>query len=107
MMEVLITTLSEADLKNLIKESIREVMEQTERKPESEDETGGIELAIRITGYARSTVYALVSQRVLPHAKRGKKLWFSKADLVMWIKNGKRKTLEDLKNDARAFLKSN
>ena len=53
-------------------------------------EVGGIELAQEITRLSKPRIYALVSARGIPHAKRGNKLYFTKADLTAWINAGKR-----------------
>lgn len=53
-------------------------------------EVGGIELAQEVTRLSRSRVYALVSQRGIPHSKRGNKLYFNRAELLAWVAEGKR-----------------
>ena len=53
-------------------------------------EVGGIELAQEITRLSKPRIYALVSKRGLPVAKRGKKLYFNRADLLAWVNAGKR-----------------
>jgi excisionase family DNA binding protein len=51
---------------------------------------GGIELAQEVTRLSKPRIYALVSERGIPHAKRGNKLYFNRADLLAWINNGRR-----------------
>jgi hypothetical protein len=53
-------------------------------------ETGGMELAKDVTRLSQSRIYALVSARQIPHSKRGNVLHFNRADLLAWVKNGKR-----------------
>jgi excisionase family DNA binding protein len=53
-------------------------------------EIGGIELAQRITRLSKSRLYTLVAARQIPHAKRGNKLYFNRADLQAWITGSKR-----------------
>lgn len=53
-------------------------------------EVGGIELAQEVTRLSKARLYALVSARGIPHAKRGNKLYFSRADLMTWVENGRR-----------------
>lgn len=48
-------------------------------------EIGGIELAQEVTRLSKSRLYALVAARQIPHAKRGNKLYFTRADLQAWI----------------------
>ncbi|MBJ6111791.1 helix-turn-helix domain-containing protein [Hymenobacter sp. BT523] len=53
-------------------------------------EVGGIELAQEITRLSKTRLYALVSARGIPHAKRGNKLYFNRKDLLAWVENGRR-----------------
>ena len=53
-------------------------------------EVGGMELAQQITRLSKPRLYALVSARSIPHAKRGNKLYFNRAELLAWVSNGKR-----------------
>lgn len=58
-----------------------------------------IQLAIRITGLKKKTIYNLVCKRMIPHSKKGKRLYFDEQELKDWIRNGKRKTIEELRID--------
>jgi excisionase family DNA binding protein len=51
---------------------------------------GGMELAREVTGLSKPRLYALVSERGIPHAKRGNKLFFNRAELLAWIAEGNR-----------------
>lgn len=53
-------------------------------------EVGGIELAREVTRLSKARIYALVSARGIPHAKRGNKLYFNRAELLDWVASGKR-----------------
>jgi hypothetical protein len=53
-------------------------------------EVGGIELAQQVTRLSKARIYALVSVRGIPHAKRGNKLYFNRAELLEWVAVGKR-----------------
>jgi len=53
-------------------------------------EVGGIELAQQVTRLSKARIYALVSVRGIPHAKRGNKLYFDRAELLEWVAVGKR-----------------
>ncbi|MBA4121185.1 MAG: helix-turn-helix domain-containing protein [Acidobacteria bacterium] len=71
--------------------------------PETEDIGKGAEFASRITGKAVPTIYDLVHKRLIPHSKRGKDLYFSKSELLDWLKSGKRKTHSELALEAENF----
>lgn len=72
--------------------------------PAANQTIGGIELAMQLTGLAKSTIYNLVSTRRIPHHKRGKKLYFSRAELEHWIADGKSDTLRELEAEADRLL---
>jgi excisionase family DNA binding protein len=56
----------------------------------SAPEVGGIELAQEVTRLSKPRIYALVSARDIPHAKRGNKLYFNRTELLEWVAAGKR-----------------
>lgn len=42
------------------------------------------------------TIYGHVSKSVIPHSKRGKRLYFSKRELTAWIQDGRKKTKAEI-----------
>ena len=52
----------------------------------------------------KQTVYALVSKRQIPFNKQGKKLYFLKSEIDLWLKEGKRKTKSEVKTAAPSFI---
>lgn len=101
-MDITVTNLTIEDISRAIRNELRGYFEQQEEK-EREDEIGGIELAIEVTGLAKPTIYGLVSERKIPHSKRGKKLYFSRRELLVWLTNGKRKTRDEIAAEAVNF----
>lgn len=75
------------DVKALIRHEFQQ-MANTPTAPESE--VGGIELAQQVTRLSKPRIYALVSARGIPHAKRGNKLYFNRTELLNWVAAGKR-----------------
>lgn len=53
-------------------------------------EVGGIELAQEVTRLSQSRIYSLVSERGIPHSKRGNRLYFNRTELLNWVAQGKR-----------------
>ena len=51
-----------------------------------------------------ATIYGKVSKGQIPHSKPGKRLYFSKADLTKWIKDGRKKTQSELAAEAPKHL---
>lgn len=54
------------------------------------DEIGGIELARQVTRLSAARIYTLVSERKLPHKKRGNRLTFRRSELLNWLDEGNR-----------------
>jgi excisionase family DNA binding protein len=63
-----------------------------------------IEDACRLIMKAKPTVYALVRKGLIPCYKRGKKLFFFEDELMAWIAKGKKKTVEELKEEVEARI---
>ncbi len=80
---------------------------QFQPQPEIDDIGKGAEFASKITGKAVPTIYGLVFKRLIPHSKRGKDLYFSRRELIDWLKAGKRKTQSELALDAENFPSNN
>ncbi len=60
----------------------------------------GIDKASQVTMLAKSTIYALARKREIPCYKNGKKLYFFEDELLDYITQGKRKTIEEINTEA-------
>ena len=94
------------DLKRFA-EILIEQATNTPSKIKEEEDIGGIELAVRITGLSKSTIYTKVSKNLMPFMKQKKtgRLFFSKSDLLNWIRSGKVDTIDEINNNIHKFLK--
>jgi len=63
-----------------------------------------IEEAAGFLKLAKPTIYGLVCHSKIPCMKKGKKLYFSKAELIAWLQQGKRKTITELQEEAKNHL---
>ncbi|XWW44467.1 helix-turn-helix domain-containing protein [Fibrella sp. USSR17] len=59
------------------------------------DEIGGIELAMQLTRLSKARIYTLVSERNIPHKKRGNRLTFNRTELIAWLNEGNRPTADE------------
>lgn len=50
------------------------------------------------------TIYSKVSRRELPALKRGKRLYFSRTDLMEYLKAGRKKTYAEIEAEATNYL---
>lgn len=51
------------------------------------------------------TLYGYVSRNEIPFAKKGKRLYFSKDELTEWIRSGRNKSADELKDSAHTSVK--
>jgi excisionase family DNA binding protein len=52
-----------------------------------------------------ATVYTLISKGELPVMKRSKRCYFSKVELINYLKQGRKKTFVEIANEADTFIK--
>jgi hypothetical protein len=86
-----------------IKSLLESLHLQTPPSPPEEDLTD-VKGAAKILNKAKSSVYNGTSKNEIPHFKRGKKLYFSKAALLQYIKGGKKLTNKELKEEVNNTL---
>lgn len=71
------------------------------------DEILRIEQASKLLNLSKSTIYGYVRKSEIPVSKKGKHLYFSKNDLLQWVKEGKRKSLAEISAQAELYVSSN
>lgn len=63
-----------------------------------------IQQASEFLSLSVATLYTKVSRKELPCMKRGKRLYFSRTELMEYIKEGKKKTITEIENEANTYL---
>lgn len=63
--------------------------------PHIEDELLTIKQAATFLNLSTSTLYGYVHQTFIPVCKRARRLFFSKMDLIDWVKAGRKKTISE------------
>lgn len=92
-------------LEPLIKKWFKEVL--TEQPGQVLDEMFGMDKAVDFLGLGKQTIYNLVSQRSIPHHRKGGRLYFSSLELTQWLKDGKRMTNSEIKSQASNYTSKN
>ena len=59
-------------------------------KEEPEADILNIKQAAKLLNLAQGTIYNKVNRKEIPYFKKGKKIYFSKAGLIAWIKEGRK-----------------
>ena len=83
----------------------RKLLEQEGKQTtKTSDDLLTVDQAAEFLNLAKPTVYSMVSRGELPYMKRSKRLYFSREDLVSYIKSGRKLTNEEIKDDAADYL---
>lgn len=70
-------------------------------KPPAQNDLMRIELAAEMLNLDKSTLYTKCSRREVPFIKKGKFLWFSRTDLIAWLREGSQKTMEEIQAEKK------
>lgn len=81
----------------------RLLQQRTELQVESE-QLLTIQQAAQLLNLSVPTIYGLVSKAEVPVSKKGKRLYFSKQELTAWIKEGRKKPPQKLRQKRKPTL---
>lgn len=91
-------------LKNL-EQLISELAEQGKQAATDEgSDLLTIEEAGELLRLSKATIYSKCSLKELPYMKRGKRLFFSREELLAYLKTGRKRTLDEIQADAAGNL---
>ena len=106
MQAVTITQITPQELSNLIELSVNKALEN--QKKENSSTENWFNLG-QLCNYLpdkpkKPTVYGWISNSLIPYHKGAKNLRFSKSEIDEWLKSGKRKTKDEIKEEAHTYL---
>jgi len=106
MQDLILSPLSLKDLETLIYNQVRKALKESllASNDPVKDELLTIESAADLLSVTVPTVYGYVHQRAIPCMKRRGRLYFSKVELLAWIRSGRRSTTDEIKANALASL---
>ena len=93
-----------SNIENLLLEIRHEPQTQAKSKPQEEILT--VPEAASFLNLAIPTVYSLVSRGDLPVMKKNGRCYFSKAELMDYLKSGRKKTNTELQAEAEAYTRN-
>jgi excisionase family DNA binding protein len=64
-----------------------------------------IDEAAKMLELSKTTIYGLVHHQLIPNYKTGKRLYFDRAELMEWVRSGRRKTIKETQAEAAAHKK--
>jgi len=105
---MIIIQLDSEQLSGVIQSSVRKVLEESDhlRIPpiKNPEEIFLGPPAARFLGIKLNTLYRKVSSREVPYMKRNGRLYFSRTELVDYLKAGRFKTKAEIEAEAHAYL---
>ena len=109
MSNILITQMSEAEFRFMMKQVFIEVVQGSSliRSPEESCAILTMNQAVAFLGISKATLYYYTSKNLIPFSKQGKRCYFSKPDLLAWLQAGRIKTVSERLSDANQYLTSN
>jgi predicted DNA-binding transcriptional regulator AlpA len=105
MSEIIITTISKKEIKQLIEGAVKNaILENRNFADDQKTSFMDVNQAAEFLGIAKATLYGKCSEKLIPHFKKGKKLYFDQKELIGWLKSGKRKTINDINENVNDHL---
>lgn len=81
-------------------ERIEKLFENLAPEKRAGDDLLTVDQTSKLVKLSISTIYSKVSRKEIPAFKIGKRLYFSKDEIIAWIKSGKIKTIADIRNES-------
>lgn len=107
MQAVTITQITAPELEILIENSLRKILSVQPSSQQPEPETLlTVQDAAQFLSLSVPTIYGLISKGELPVMKRSKRCYFSKAELINYLKAGRKKTVSEIEAEAQNFTKA-
>lgn len=107
MENVFLTSLTTPEVRQILRQELESFFANRGALPGTagtEEDILSIQQAADFLRLTVPTLYSLNSKGEIPSCKRGKRLYFSKADLVNWVKEGRRKTVSEIDAEAGSYL---
>lgn len=99
-----LTNLNEEEFKIFLKQALSEII--GERITHSKSDLPDILDGKQTADFLRlkiSTLYEKTSEKIIPHFKKGNKLYFHRSELEAWVKEGKVKTNDEMQSEAASY----
>ncbi len=105
MSNIIVTAVSKKEIEQLIGEAVQKAI-LGKQKDEGAKNVSFLDVnqAAEFLGIAKATLYGKCCHQLIPHFKKGKKLYFDKIELLEWLKSGKRKTVADIDKEVKTQL---
>ncbi|HEY9049285.1 MAG TPA: helix-turn-helix domain-containing protein [Ohtaekwangia sp.] len=101
---IYLSGMSKAELKDLLREILTDILKDHRgRDTVMITDILDVKEAAAFLRSKVTTLYEKTSAKIIPHFKKGNKLYFRRHQLEAWIENGKVKTVDDLQSEAVSY----
>src|ERR1700674_1336817 len=103
-----LTNLSEQEFKEFLKDALKEILgDELGAMKKQFPDILTVQQAADFLKLKIATLYEKTSRKLIPHFKKGNKLYFHLSELQDWIQKGKVKTHEEIESEAISFTLNN
>jgi predicted DNA-binding transcriptional regulator AlpA len=105
-METVFLSMPKSEFQDLIAETVNACLRRNlhTKEQRQEDEFFTIQQTSEFIHLSVPTLYGKSAKGEIPCSKRGGRLYFSKQDLLNWVKAGKKATLEEIDQETDQYL---
>jgi len=104
MNNITVTQLTETDVQKIVRKEIREALEEY-LSIQNQQKILNVDEAATYLTISKSHLYKLTSKGAIPHSKQGKRIYFSKAKLDIWLLENKVQGVTELTEEVNDYLK--
>lgn len=105
MENLVFTQLSVPEVRLLLRQELESYFNNQIQTGESiPDSLFTIQETAEFLSLAVPTIYGLVSRNEIPYSKKGKRLYFSRLELMDWVKSGRSKTKAEIAAEADDYV---
>jgi len=106
MENIIFTTFNSDELRKMIRDSLSEILNEykLESTGSGSSEIMTVSEVSEFLKLSVQTIYGYTSKRLIPFAKRSKRLYFNKQELLVWIQEGRCKTRWEIEQEADEYL---
>jgi len=97
-------SLNEAEFKAFLREALTEILREVKHKADANmPDILNVSEAAAFLKLQISTLYEKTAARLVPHFKKGNRLYFYRKDLEEWLRECRVKTQRELRGEASTF----
>lgn len=100
---IYLTGMSKSELKDLIREALVDIFKEGKDCLKTAPDILSIKQAAAFLDAKVTTLYEKTSAKIIPHFKKGNRLYFRREELEAWIQKGKVKTVDELQSEAVSY----